>query len=141
MGRSFLRPSSLSRVIDPALFFACAFATIMASQVAAMDRKCEYTKDDNKAAVKLELHDVTSVRLPVQMGTGYSWKVASLPDVLEQESVYFKGEGGKPGGSELQVFRFRSVKKGDGTLTLVNVRPWEQPGHPVETFTLNIAVE
>lgn len=139
MRHSFLKPNSLGRARSLGVLFAL---TIMASQVTAMDRKCEYTKDDDKADVKLELYDVTSLRLPVQMGTGYSWKVASLPDVLEQESVYFKGGGGgKPGGSELQVFRFRSVKKGNGKLTLVNVRPWEQPEHPVETFTLNVAVE
>ena len=37
--------------------------------------------------------------------------------------------------------RFRSLKKGDGKLTLINVRPWEQPEYPQETFMLNITVE
>ena len=37
--------------------------------------------------------------------------------------------------------RFRSLKKGDGKLTLINVRPWEQPEHPQETFMLTITVE
>ncbi len=140
MRRHFFKSSSSDWVRRLALFLALTFAAAMASAVAAADRKCEYTKDDNNADVKLELYDVTSVRLPVQMGTGYSWKVASLPEVLEQESVYFKG-GGMPGSSELQIFRFRSIKKGNGKITLVNIRPWEQSEHPQETFTLNIAVE
>ena len=135
-----LKPSFSSWMKNSALLLSFAFAAFMTSAGVAMDTKCEYTKDDNNAAVKLELHDVTSLRLPVQMGTGYSWKIASMPDVLEQESVYFKG-GGKPGASEMQVFRFRSVKKGNGKLTLVNVRPWEQPERPQETYTLDIAVE
>ncbi len=132
--------SSLGKA-EPILFsLVLASALTMMSVTHAADKKCEYTKDDNNKDVTLELYGVTSLRLPVQLGTGYSWKVAALPDVLEQESVTFRG-GGTPGVAEVQIFRFRSTKKGVGKLVLSNVRPWEKPEQPQDTFTLNIAVE
>ena len=86
----------------------------------------------------LELY-VTSLRLHVHLGTGYSWSPA-LPDIIEHESVMVKG-GVDPGAAEVQIFRFRSTTKGNGELVLANVRPWEKPEQPLETFTLNMAVE
>ncbi len=115
-------------------------ALILTSLAMADDKKNEYTKEDNNKDVTLELYNVTSLRLPVQMGTGYSWKVASLPDVLEQESVSVEG-GGIPGAPETQLFRFMPIKKGNGKLVLEQVRPWEKTDLPQETFTLNLTVE
>ena len=117
-----------------------AFSLTVLSAANAADKKCEYTREDDNKSVTLELYDVTSLRLPVQMGTGYSWKVSALPDVLEQEAMTVKG-GGAPGASGVQIFRFRSTKKGQGKLVLENVRPWEQPEKPQDTFTLTIVVE
>ncbi len=120
------------------LILGCAI--LISSFALAADKQYEYTKKDNNKDVTLELYDITSLLLPVRLGTGYSWKVASLPDILEQEGVTFKN-GGIPGAPEIQIFRFRSTKKGNGKLVLVNVRPWEKPEQPQETFTLNITVE
>ena len=139
MCRSFLLfPPGQARTFLRSLILGTAL--IITSLALAADKKCEYTKEDNNKDVTLELYDVTSLRLPVQLGTGYSWKVASLPDILEQESATVKG-GGAPGAPEIQIFRFRSTKKGNGKLVLANVRPWEKPEQPQETFTLNITVE
>jgi predicted secreted protein len=127
-----------ARIISTLL--VVTLATVGGTPVVAMEKKCEYIKEDNNKDVVLEIYDLTSIRLPVQMGTGYSWKVVSLPDVIEQDSVTFKG-GGVPGGTELQILRFRGIKKGTGKLVLAQVQPWRQSEPPQETFTLNVTVE
>lgn len=64
------------------VLFALAFAAAAASPAFAADKALEFKKEDHNKDVKIPLYSVFTVQLPVQMGTGASWAVASLPDVL-----------------------------------------------------------
>lgn len=122
----------------------CLFALVLtlaaASSALAGGKTYDYTKGDANKGVTVEQLGIITIRLPVQMGTGYSWEVVSLPDSLVQKGVTAEG-GGLPGGPEVEVFRFRAKKKGVGKLILAHVRPWEQNTPPEETFTLTITVQ
>jgi inhibitor of cysteine peptidase len=124
--------------------WTCLFALVLtlaiASSALAGGKSYEYTKADADKTVTVEELGTITIRLPVQMGTGYSWEVVSLPDALVQKGVATEG-GGLPGGPGVEVFRFRAKKKGSGKLTLAHVRPWEQNKPPEETFTLTVTVE
>jgi len=120
------------------LVFAVAIMTILATHA---EETVNFGINDNGRAVVIGLHDSFSVRLPVQLGTGSSWQAASLPGILEREDMKFEGGEGVPGGTETQVFRFRSVNEGSGRLVLMNLRPWEQPGEAQGSFTLNVTVK
>lgn len=125
--------------------WTCIFAPLLMLAVAASPafadgKMYDYTKGDANKSVTVEQLGIITIRLPVQMGTGYSWEVVSLPDALVQKGVLTEG-GGLPGGPDVEVFRFRAKKKGSGKLVLAHVRPWEQNTPPEETFTLTITVE
>jgi predicted secreted protein len=139
MARSLFR-SALIKARKLTVLLAFAFAAAAVSPAFAADKALDFKKDDHNKDVKVALRSVFTVQLPVQMGTGGSWAVASLPDILVKRSDRVKG-GGTPGGTETQVFRFKATKKGSGKLSLALARPWESGKPPQDTFTLNITVE
>jgi inhibitor of cysteine peptidase len=121
-------------------FLALTFGAVAAFSAFADGKTYEYTKEDANKSITVEASGIITIRLPVQMGTGYDWQVVSLPDVLARQDVKTEG-GGLPGGPGVEVLRFQARKKGEGKLILSYVRPWEQNRPPEETFTLTVTVE
>jgi len=139
MGNKAYKSSSLksAEALLLPLILASAIITVLGTHA---EEIVNFSINDNNRAVAVGLHNSFSIRLPVQLGIGSSWQAASLPGILEQENMIFEG-GGVPGGTEMQVFRFRSVQEGRGKLVLINLRPWEPPTKAQELFTLTVTVK
>ena len=100
------------------------------------------SEDWNGQVVKLRLGDRLEVRLPAQLGTGYSWNLhtpAHTSLVLEKTEIAHAGQA-KPGATDVQVFRFTAQSAGSTTLALGYRRPWERKREPERLFQLEIVV-
>jgi inhibitor of cysteine peptidase len=101
-------------------------------------------KHDGKT-VKLTVGKVLVLKLKVQPGTGYTYQIVKQPkEVLKQvgQATFVPLEKAKPGGTELQVFRFKVLGKGKATLELHYRRPWEPKDKPPEKkYRLEVEVD
>jgi inhibitor of cysteine peptidase len=120
---------------------AALLLTLGASAAMAGGETRTFTKGDDKSSASLSVGQSFSIKLPVQMGTGYSWKTASVPAGVKAGGESKEGAAAAPGGSETQVFKFTAEKPGDGALSLQYRRPWEKDAPAAETFTLNVSVK
>jgi inhibitor of cysteine peptidase len=100
-----------------------------------------FAKSDDKGSASLSVGDSFVIRLPVQMGTGYSWQVASVPAGVKAAGSSREGAAAALGGSETQVFTFAAEKAGAGAVSLQYRRPWEKDAPAAETFTLNVSIK
>jgi predicted secreted protein len=101
------------------------------------------TDADNGKEVALSTEGTLTVKLPAQMGTGYSWQVEDVdkdrlapPDKPTLEST----AKDTAGGTDLQVFTFKPVKAGTTALKFRYVRPWEKDAKPQKTFSVNVKI-
>ncbi|MGD9934073.1 MAG: protease inhibitor I42 family protein [Dehalococcoidia bacterium] len=105
------------------------------------------TDGDNGKAVTVAVQGTLTVVLVSNATTGYSWRVSGdLPGILEQqgEPVYATPPAtASPvvGAAGTETFTFRAVQKGDGTLKLEYVRPFETGVPPAQTFEVTVSVE
>jgi inhibitor of cysteine peptidase len=78
----------------------------------------------------------------MQAGTGFSWEVskndAALMEMKAKPSIERMGD--KPGGAQLQVFRFQAKAAGKNDLELIYRRPFEKDKEPARTFKLTIQI-
>lgn len=101
------------------------------------------TEKDNGTIVKVNVGDHVVVRLPVTMGTGYSWQLANqLKEhlLLEGGPLQEHPPGAKPGETEVQVFRFVAKHEGKVPLAFRLVRPWEKHPQPLRTVAVKIYI-
>ncbi len=83
------------------------------------------------------------VRLESQFTTGYLWGVAApSPRVVEAvgKPTTEPQKEDEDGGTQRQVFRFKAVSTGSGTLTFHKKRSWEKGKPPLETCTIKVEV-
>jgi inhibitor of cysteine peptidase len=84
------------------------------------------------------------VRLEGQPGTGYSWKLKSMPDIIVEKEKSFQepkeGSKDKAGGFEYIIFRYTAVKEGSAELEFTYARHWEKDKPVQKTFKTKIIV-
>lgn len=84
---------------------------------------------------------MVEVRLPVHLGTGYSWAIASMPREMElMESRTSSSSDGLEGGAGTQIFRFRAVRSGRITLRFDYRRPWETDKAPSKSVSQRLRI-
>jgi len=100
------------------------------------------TESENGKTVQLPLGGQLVVRLPAQLGTGFSWAVVSRKgDALRVTEQRTESAGQlRPGGSEEQVFVFAPQASGSEDVELAYRRPWEQNQPPARTFRFSATV-
>jgi predicted secreted protein len=105
------------------------------------------TPTDNAASIALQTDQQLIVKLPMQLGTGFSWRVdpksarilaALKPSENSTESP--PGAVSQPGAPEIQVLTFRAMMEGRGTLKLIYNQPWRVGVPPSKVFLLHITV-
>lgn len=87
--------------------------------------------------------EVLVVNLASNPATGYGWQVQRLDARILRPlnaSEWVPDTPGKLGGSGTEVLRFAAISKGQATLNLVYVRPWETDRAPAKTFSLEVNV-
>ncbi|HXQ35169.1 MAG TPA: protease inhibitor I42 family protein [Anaerolineales bacterium] len=81
-------------------------------------------------------------RIPLQSiaTAGYLWKVESLPEAIQLLGSENEKPASdtKPGDSTTQIFRFRTLKPGEHTITFLLSRPWENKA--IQTRTVKVKV-
>ena len=96
--------------------------------------------EDSKNA-RVTVGDLVVVKLPVQLGTGYSWTITRLPKnvLLVGKSLETPGAI-QPGGMEYEVFKMKIEKPISEYVLFSLVQPFEIEQKPVRTVRLNLTV-
>jgi predicted secreted protein len=82
------------------------------------------TEANSGNTVPLRVGDTLLVQLRSQLGTGFSWRLTKEAEQLKLISTTVEGDfDGKPGGAQMQVFKFSVVKTGKGEMALRYQRP------------------
>lgn len=100
----------------------------------------ELSDTESGAVVGLSPGQKLTVRLPAQMGTGFSWQVRQSGN-LQLESKTTRRTAQSPGGQEEQVFEFTGLSPGKEKLTLEYKRPWELGVAPAKQFEITVDVK
>lgn len=137
--------SSLGTHVAAAALVALVAMTVLGENraMADPDKTVTITVREKKNELKLCKGDVLEIKLEMQAGTGFSWQVAeNAKDVLplKGKPTIEKMDNGKPGGTQLQVFRFEAKAPGASDLELHYKRPFEKDKPPAKTFKLTIRV-
>jgi inhibitor of cysteine peptidase len=99
------------------------------------------TEKDNGATIKLSKADRLVVRLEVQGGTGFTWKIAKIDEAVLKpmgKPDVEKPEKPKPGGKVVHIYRFTVEKAGTSNLEMHYARPFEKDKAPAKTFKLKV---
>lgn len=125
--------------------------TLMLAMIVSVGMMCScsgkpsvtMTEADNGTAVDIKSGEVLEVRLPAQLGTGFGWKVVSAGTnlALKGEPEQVPGGSGKPGGPELQSFKFKAGEKGESELTLQYAEDWKKDAKPLKDFKVTVNVK
>ena len=99
---------------------------------------------DNGRQIEVEVDQTLVISLESNPTTGFSWELIEFEDPILQsmgEAEFQPSESNEVvGAGGTEIFRFKTVGKGQTTLTLVYRRPWEEGVDPIETFRLNVTV-
>ncbi len=91
---------------------------------------------------KVPLKKTIALQLEAQLGTGYSWKLMESPEilVLTKENIITE-EQNKTGGTDLQQFIFRGIKKGKANLVFKYGEHWKKKPKFIKTYKASVTVE
>jgi len=108
------------------------------------DKEMVLTEQQNGKAISIGSATTLVVKLPAQLGTGYSWRVVETPssvlssaDKPRIETTDAKGAGRQ----ERQVFTFTPVKAGTVLLKLHYVRSWDKETKPEKIYSVKVTIE
>lgn len=85
-----------------------------------------------------------SIQLEAQLSTGYSWKLIDAPASLitvKEDVLTQKSDGDKAGGFEIQEFIFKSMDKGERTLTFKYAQHWKKKPEYAKTSAVKVRIE
>lgn len=137
-----------TRTVRPARISALIMVLVLFSTCTSAQRNenpVKVTINENGKQLDLQKGQLLEVVLPVSLGTGFSWRVSTIPDALlrtkgQPEIQKSETDGPKTGGTDLQVFRFEAGDAGTAKLELQYARPWEKDKPPAKTYSLTIKV-
>lgn len=98
---------------------------------------------DPAAPVKVDAGTEFSLVLASNPGTGYSWSLASAPEVHVVQptgSGYRPSSPGLPGSGGSETWTFKAVGKGKTTIFLRYARPWEKGVEPIRQAAFVVVV-
>jgi predicted secreted protein len=99
---------------------------------------------DNGKTIKMQAGESVMLRLPVQLGTGYSWQP---PKPGKQDLFLVEPEKStsqaiaEPGSKEIQVFRLIFTQTGQADVVFQYRRAWDEKTSPAKTFRIKVEVE
>lgn len=98
------------------------------------------TQGEDGATRTVPLGATFEVRLPAQLGTGYSWALVPVAGI-EQVGEPVTRDGGTPGGTETQVFTLRATAKGRHALAFSYGQPFGGGQRNAKTVRYTVIVE
>ena len=115
-------------------------------QPVVISKQIEVTSSDNGKNLKVKVGEQIVVVLEGNPSTGYIWEAKDLDASMIQQvgETEFKSSNSNPGfagaGGTLTL-KFRALKVGTTSLTLVYHRPWETDVKPISSFVITINVK
>lgn len=99
------------------------------------------TDADADKAVSLIVAQEFSVSLPIQPGTGYTWRLStrSTGAVMFVRSAV-ESTPGLPFSSEVQTLEFRVLRSGQSELIVVYVQSWENERFASRSFRVQLKI-
>jgi predicted secreted protein len=100
------------------------------------------TENQNGGTVELPKNQTLIVRLPAQLGTGFSWSVVGTegaPVRLSSTRTEHR-DVSMPGSAETQVFVFEPTTPGSAKIELGYRQPWIKDRPPARNFTLHVVI-
>ncbi|MBI4673171.1 MAG: protease inhibitor I42 family protein [Chloroflexi bacterium] len=144
-----VRGTDLSKVVryQPAQLPNVFVGGASGNQAGVGDVDKTLTETDNGSKLTLHVGDVLNLALDSNPSTGYSWHLTQndeqvlLP--LGEPQFTLGNQTPMPGAGGTETFQFKAVGKGQTTLTLVYMRPWEKDTTPTpqNTFSVTVTVE
>jgi predicted secreted protein len=99
---------------------------------------------DECSHVEVSMGKSLIVKLPVRLGTGFSWHVVKNEGghIQQEGDSRFESATGdhKFGGVENQVLRFVTLNRGEEKLLLFYRRPFETDGKPKKIYEIKVQV-
>ena len=104
----------------------------------------KFSENRSSETVIIKEGKTVTFLLETQLGTGYDWKLKKpIPPIIEliEDSILSKQlDLPVVGGSESRLFKFRTIKKGNGILIFQYKRNWEKNINPLKTLKINVKV-
>lgn len=99
------------------------------------------TEAQDNSVLNLSKGQTLLIKLPVQMGTGFSWvRVGKANLVRDDGNSVTSDKTVKPGGVETQVFQLTALAPGTETLRYLYVQPWNRGAKPAKSFQLKVLI-
>ena len=140
-------------VVAAVLFLAAGILGGTAVWVAASGggdkapRQVDFYASDAGKEVEVEVGSLLTVTLESNVTTGFQWQLAENSDDTVLELVGNEYEDPDEAGSEAvgasgeEVWKFKAVEKGKGTLVLEYNQPWPGGMKADKSFTLTVVVK
>ena len=96
---------------------------------------------DNNHTIRVAPGNTLVARLNATPSTGYSWQITKNdPKLLTPQGkpTYLPPPNAAPGAGGRQVFTFKVLSAGKGTLELAYTRPWEKKVKPAKTWRITV---
>ena len=95
--------------------------------------------------LELAVGETQTITLPGNPTTGYVWRVAECPEVVQVNLAFEPKaqESGPPlcGAPSATVVSLTGLKAGQGVVKLVYARPWEKGKAPADTRAYTVTVK
>ena len=128
------------------ILFVIVLAAVLVPTAGCGSKQIEVTSVDNGKNIKVKVGEQIVVVLEGNPSTGYIWEAKDLDASMIQQvgETEFKSSNSNPGfagaGGTLTL-KFRALKVGTTSLTLVYHRPWETDVKPISSFVITINVK
>lgn len=103
-------------------------------------------EDDTKPLdIKLPMGKLEAIKIPVRMGTGYSWELVKLGDNLKQpykpRLIQARNKSDEVSIKEFQIFYVRGNEKGKGSVEFEYKQPFDKETTAEKKLIVTIEVE
>ncbi len=115
-------------------------ALLLARPAACTTLTTTVTEADDGKEVTLPLGGELLVKLPAQLGSGFSWQ-APASEILARRGSSIEPLGpSMPGAAELQVFRYSATQQGTTTMIFEYRQPWlkDQPAKRIYRLQVHV---
>ena len=128
------------------ILFVIVLAAVLVPTAGCGSKQIEVTSAGNGKNFKVKVGEQIVVVLEGNPSTGYIWEAKDLDASMIQQvgETEFKSSNSNPGfagaGGTLTL-KFRALKVGTTSMTLVYHRPWETDVKPISSFVITINVK
>ena len=119
------------------IFGAVALAGSADSALAKKPDAIVLTENSAHSETKVWPGEPVEIRLKTQAGTGYSWRPTSWQSMVKELSPH---NASRPGGTEVQRFRFRTKSSGTYIVAFTYGQPWRGGAKRAKSRSFTIKV-